>query len=234
VLFGLFLLALPGFVGFAKVACERAGSPWPTGPGNDWVSIAGYVNSPDPNSVQLSKEDLLAAAAYGLPVVLGLLVVGFGRATCAAAPRSSGAKGLFALSGLFTFAALAALVVAAVGGKLLLTTAAGYAAVGLVVFGLLAEFWFLTGVAAAGVALKRPAAARAVGLVGFVAGLAAVAATVGWDVYRSEFRPAKPGEDVLLYEQAALMLGWLLVVGVYWRAVRVLRGAIAEFLEAAG
>jgi len=34
-----------------------------------------------------------------------------------------------------------------------------------------------------------------------------------------------------MYEQAAVMLGWLMVVGVYWRSVRSVRGAVSEYLE---
>ena len=37
--------------------------------------------------------------------------------------------------------------------------------------------------------------------------------------------------DTLLYEQAGLMLGWLLLVGLYWRAVRNVRVAAQEFLD---
>ncbi|MBA4062640.1 MAG: hypothetical protein C0501_02820 [Isosphaera sp.] len=230
VLLGVLLLALPGFVGFAKAVSARAGAEWPTGPGKDWVEISGYVNTDDPNAVRLSKEELLDLVVYGVPVLLGLVFVAFGRATCGAAPRSSGAKGLFACSGLFTFLALAALSVAAVSDKLQFRPTYLYTSAGFVAALLLAEFWFLTGVAAAGVALRRPRAARAVGVVGFAFALAALAATVGWRLYVSEYRPAPATEDTLMYEQAGVMLGWLLVVGLYWRAVGALRGAIADFL----
>jgi cell division protein FtsX len=96
-----------------------------------------------------------------------------------------------------------------------------------------AEFWFLNGLTASGVALKRPKAARAVGAVGFVFFLVAAAATLGWKVYYEQFRPKPPNEDWLLYEQAGVMIGWLLMIGVYWRAVSHVRGAIREFLDAA-
>ena len=50
-------------------------------------------------------------------------------------------------------------------------------------------------------------------------------------MYYEQFRPKPPGPDWVLYEQAAVMLGWLLVIGVYWRAVSNVRGAIREFLD---
>jgi hypothetical protein len=230
VLFGLFLLALPGFVGFAKIVYPRAtGKDLPQGEG--WVSIPGVVNAPEAGAIRMTKMEQIDVAAYAIPVVLAGLCIALGRLTCGAAPRSSGAKGMFACSGLFTFLAVAALVTAAVTDKLLFNETRYYAWVGFLLLGAVAEFWFLNGLTASGVALKRPKAARAVGAVGFVFLLVAAAATVGWKVYYEQFRPKPPGPDWVLYEQAAVMLGWLLAIGVYWRAVTNVRGAIREFLD---
>src|SRR5204863_1823361 len=127
VLFGLFLLLIPGFVGFGKAVYMRSVGPLPQGEG--WVKIPGYVNDDNaPGSVRMSKPEQLDVALYAAPVILAGLVLGFGRLTCAAAPRSSGSKGLFALSGLFTLVALAALTTAGASDKLLLKETWRYAA----------------------------------------------------------------------------------------------------------
>lgn len=230
VLFALFLLALPGFVGFAKAVCVRAGVDLPRGPGGDWISISGYLNSPEPNAVKVSKEQLLDAVLYGVPVFMGGLFLAFGRLTCGAAPRSSGAKGMFALSGVFTFAALAGLVFAVGCYVLLFEEEYKYARPGVLIVAAVAEFWFLTALAASGSALKRPRAARAVGLLGFFVALMVAFATIGWRVYEKSYRPTPLTDDAGLYEHAAQMLGWLLVVGLYWRAVGAVRAAISDFL----
>lgn len=235
VLFGLFFLALPGFVGFGKLVYVRAtGNELPKGEG--WVSIPGVVNSEEAGAVRMSKMEQLDFAAYAIPVVLGGLFVSVGRLTCGAAPRSSGAKGLFVFSGLFSLVALAALVTTAATGErfLLMQDIYKYASIAFLLTAPAAEFWFLTGLAASGLALKRPKAARAVGAVGFVYLLIAAAATVGWTLYSQDVRPKRPGDDWLLYEQAGVMLGWLLLIGTYWRAVRSVRVAVREFLENAG
>ncbi len=236
VLFGLFLLALPGFVGFAKAIAQRSGTELPQGPGNDWVSIPGYINSSEPNSVVMTKPELLDAAAYGLPVILGLLFMGLGRLLCGAAPRTSGAKGVFTFSGLFTFVALAGLLAGVVcdrypleGGKGIVWAA--YAWTAFLIALVTAEFWFLTGLTASGVNLKRPGVARAVGFAAFIAMLCVTAATIGWAIYTEHYRTIPISNDTRVYEQAAIMLGWLLLIGAYWRAVRGVRGAIAELLE---
>jgi hypothetical protein len=231
VLLALLLLSLPGFVGFAKAACSRGGVVLPKGPGGDWVSIQGYINTSEPDSLQIPKEDLLDAAAYGLPILLGGLLLGFGRLTCGAAPRSSGAKGMFALSGLATFVAVAA-IVAAVGAEYLqFKEERTIARTAFFILAGVAEFWFLTGIAASGIALKRPFVARSVGLYALTVAFLVALVTIGWMIYTKNYRPSKVSEDVLMYEQAAVMLGWLLLVGMYWRAVRGLRGAISEFLD---
>jgi hypothetical protein len=230
VLFGLFWLTIPGFVGFGKMVYERSVDKLPQGDG--WVSIPGYVNDPNTvGAVKMTKVDQLDVALYAIPVVLGGLCLGFGRLTAGAAPRSSGASGLFAFSGLFTLLALASLVTAAASDKLLFRETYLYTALGFLILAALAEFWFLTGLAASGAALKRPGVSRAVGLIGFFAALAAAVPTLGWMVYYREWRPKPPDEDWKLYEQAALMIGWLLMIGVYWRAVRGVRAAISDHLE---
>jgi len=231
VLFGLFWLSIPGFVGFGKLVYTRGGNNLPEGDG--WVRIPGYVND-GPNSILKTKPEQLDAALYALPVILGGLCLSFGRLTAGAAPRSSGASGLFACSGLFTLLGLAALVTAAGCDRLLFKTEYTYAALGFLVLGGVAEFWFLTGLTASGLALKRPKVARAVGTVGFMFGLAAFLPTLGWILYTMpewKLRPSPLTDDWNLYEQAALMLGWLLLIGAYWRAVRGVRVAIRDAIS---
>ncbi|VTU00452.1 unnamed protein product [Gemmataceae bacterium] len=231
VLLGLFVLALPAFVGFAKAACAKGGVALPRGPGGDWVSIAGYVNTTDPNSIMLSKEELVNLAGYGVPVVLGGLFLSLGRLACGGVPRSSGAKGMFILSGLATPFAVAALLGAAGCDKLAMREEYPYFRYAFLILAVAAEFWFLAGLVSAGVTLKRPQAARAVGLLGLVVAVAAAVATIGWMAYEKRFQPRPVTDAVRMYEQAALMVGWLLVLGAYWRAVRSTRGAISEYLE---
>jgi hypothetical protein len=228
VLFALFFLALPGFVGFAKTLLPRLGVELPRGEG--W-SIPGYVNSKEEGAVHMTKMEQIDVLAYAAPVFLAGLALSFGRLTCGAAPRNSGARGMFACSGLFTFLALAGLVTAGVCKLLLFDETRQMAGIGFLILGSVAEFWFLSGLVASGVALKRPRAARAVGLIAFFFGLLAAVATVGWKLYEQKWRPKTLDDDWKLYEQAALMLGWILVIGVYWRAVGSVRGAISEFLE---
>lgn len=231
VLLALLFFSVAGFVGFAKAVCVRAGVALPKGPGGDWVSIPGYVNTPEPNSFPVSKEDMVDALAYGVPVLLGGLMLAFGRLTCGAAPRSSGAKGMFALSGIFTFLAVVAIVVTEGAERLLFREEHLIARNAFMILALTAEFWFLTGVASSGLALKRPVVPRSVGLLGLAVAFVAAVATIGWMLYTKQFRPKPLTEDAIMYEQAAVMLGWLMVVGTYWRAVRSLRGAISEFLD---
>jgi len=236
VLFGLFWLTIPGFVGFGKLIYTRSAGALPQGEGG--VRIPGYVNDNDvQNSVRMTKTDQLDVALYAAPVLLGGLCLTFGRLTAGAAPRSSGASGLFAGSGLFTLLALAGLLTAAVCHKdrLNIPEGYGYAAIGFLIFGALAEFWFLNGLTASGLALNHPRVARSVGLIGFLFALAAFVPTVGWTLYTEpqwKLRPAPLTEEWKLYEQAALMIGWLLVIGMYWRAVRGVRMAIRETLDA--
>ncbi len=231
VLCGLLLLAMVGFIGFTKAVCVRGGVALPQGPGDGWVSIAGYINSSEPNCVKMTKEEIFDFVLYGVPMVFGGLFLAFGRLTCGAAPRSSGAKGMFVLSGLFTLIAVATLVTAAACNKLLFTEEYQYARYGLMITALTAEFWFLTGLAVSGIALKRPKVARSVGLLGMAVAFVAAASTIGWMIYVKDYQPKPITDNAKMYEQAAVMLGWLLVVGMYWRAVRSARGAISELLE---
>lgn len=229
--FALLLLSLIAFVGFGKVVYERSVGPLPKGDGADWVKIEGYINDGGPNSVPLKKEDLLNLACYGLPVLLACVPLAFGRLIASGAPRSSGARGLFALSGLFALIGLGALVASFAFERLLLKDEFKYTWYGFLLLVPLAEFWFLTGLAASGMALKRPRAARAVGAVGFVFALTAFVATLGWELYVDFGRKHVGADDRKLLEQGALMMGWLLLIGVYWRAVRNVRSAAKEYLD---
>src|SRR5262245_1798800 len=229
VLFALFFLALPGFVGFGKAVYTRAVRHLAQGEG--WTKIDGYVNTDGPNAVRTTKMDEIHIAVYGIPGLLAGLALVFGRTTAGAAPRASGARGLFAMSGLFTLFALAGLITYLVCDKLLFKDEARYGWVAFLVCGCLAEFWFLVGLAAAGLSLKRPSAARSVGFLGFLVALGAAIALLGWDMYVLHVRPKKPDPEILLLEQAALMLGWLLTVGVYGRAVSSVRSGIREYLD---
>jgi hypothetical protein len=208
----------------------RSGNQLPQGDG--WVRVPGYVND-GPNSILRTKPEQLEAALYAVPVIIGGLCLSFGRLTAGAAPRSSGAGGLFACSGLFTLLGLAALVTAAGCDKLLFKTEYMYAALAFLILASVAEFWFLTGLTASGLALQRPKVARAVGMVGFMFALAAFIPTLGWILYTNpdwKLRPSPMNDEWNLYEQAALLIGWLLLLVVYWRAVRGVRVAIRDAL----
>jgi hypothetical protein len=111
---------------------------------------------------------------------------------------------------------------------------ADYGKIAMLICGPTAEFWFLTGLTACGLALKRPGVARAVGLFGFLVALALAIRYVGWDIYVRELRPNINPPDVPFYESMAFMIGWLLIVGVYWRAVGATRSAIREHLDTVG
>ena len=233
VLAGLVFLALPGFVEFGKLVYERSVGDLPKGDG--WIKIDGYVNSKELDSVTLSKTEEINIIAYGVPLVLGGLMLAFGRLTAGAAPRASGAKGLFTFSGLFTLLGLVSLVTFAACVKLRFEQVAGYTLLGFLVGCGLAEVWFLTGLATAGAHLKRPGVARSVGFLWFVVALLVVTGTVGWEQYVKEVRPKPVNNEVdkesLLYEAGAKMLGWLMLIGCYWRTVRVTRGAIRDFTD---
>lgn len=228
VLFGLFWFALLGVVPFGKLVYERTVGDLPDGPG--WVKIDGYLNTDGQDVIRTTQKEEIDAAAYGIPVLLGGFALALGRVVAAAAPGVSGARGLFFFSGVFSLAALVGLLSLPVCDKAGLRDVAGYATTAFVVGGGLAEFWFLIGLGTAAGAVRRPDAARAVGLFALVAGLAYLTATVGWEQYMKHGadlgRPRPLTPDWRFYEAAARMLGWLLVVGVYWRAVAAVRGAI--------
>ena len=61
-------LSLIGFVGFGKAVYTRTVGDLPSGDGTAWMSIEGYINSNGPNSVSLSKTELLNLACYGIPL----------------------------------------------------------------------------------------------------------------------------------------------------------------------
>jgi hypothetical protein len=232
--FALLWLSLIGFIGFGKAVFVRTGNELPKGDGADWVSIEGFINAPGPNSVPLKKEELLNLALYGIPVFFAGVCVVFGRLIASGAPRSSGARGLFTFSALVGLIGFAALVGSVLFERMLMKDEYKYTWHAFLILVPLAEFWFLTALTASGVALKRPKSARAVGAVAFVFALTAFVVTLGWDLYVEHGRPKKPDDEIKMYEQAALLIGWLLLVGVYWRAVRNVRGAAREYLDTVG
>jgi hypothetical protein len=236
VLFGLFWIALSfGFVPFGKLVYERTSGDLPKGEG--WVKIEGYVNTPGPDAVQLDKREEIDLLAYGVPVLLAGLALSMGRMTAGAAPRNSGAKGLYSFSGMFTLLSLAGLITWVTCDKLGRGDIAGYSRAAFWVFIVLAEFWFLLALSASGATLKRPKAVRAVGLYALVLGLAYVLVTHGWDMYANKFgpqyfgRPANPDptSEWVFYETGAMMVGFLLLIGVYWQAVAAVKRAAREF-----
>ena len=240
VLFGLFFLALPGFAEFGKHLYVRTQGALPSGAGEGWIKIEGYINSGG-KAVALSKEDIINIGCYGIPILLGGLFLFLGRLRAGAAPRSSGAKGLFAFSGLFTLVGLVGLCAYVVctkmpekQGEFPAQLVADYGKIAFLICGLTAEFWFLTGLTATGLALKQPKVARTVGLFGFVVALAVAIRYVGWDLYLKEIQPNLNVPDLPFYESMALMIGWLIVVGVLWRAVSSTRGAIRDHLGTVG
>ena len=233
VLFGLFWIALIGFVPFGKVVYERSVGELPRGEG--WVKIDGYVNDNVPNAIAISKTDEINLLAYGLPILFGGLALTLGRLTAGAAPRNSGAKGLFGFSGLFTLVALAAYPTFILCTRYGFKDIAGYAESALWVGVPLMEFWFLLALGAAGATLKRPKAVRTVGAYALMLGFGYLVGTVGWEQYVKNGsdlgRPKPLDADWKMYEEAARMLGWLLLVGLYWRAVSSVRGAAKEFVR---
>jgi hypothetical protein len=193
------------------------------------VSIEGVVNSAG-NAIQLKKEQLLNLACYGPPLLLAFLCLLFGRLRAGGAPRASGARGLFALSALFTLVWFA-LLVGYFLVEAMMPRYSGYVRLGCVFALALAEFLFLVGVTACGLALKRPGAAKAVGLFGFLLALAGVAATIGWQLYAEFARPKAPTANELMYEAGAFAGVWLVVVLAYRNAAGVVRAAAREFVE---
>jgi phage FluMu protein Com len=229
--FGLLFLFLIGFAGIGKSLYSKFVGKLPEGDGTEWVSIPEYVNAPGQKAVALNKTELLDLALYGGPVLLGSLFIVLGRLIASRAPRHSGARGLFAFSALFGFAGTAALFVWFAFAKMQLREEEKYAQLALLILLPLAEFWFLTALTASGLALMAPKTAGAVGTVGFLAALTAFTATLGWDLYQQNWRLNNLNDDLRMYEQAALLLGWLILVGSYWRAVGKVRRGAREFLD---
>lgn len=230
--FALFWLALIGFVGFGKIVYTRAtGNPLPKGDGTEWISIEGFVNSKDPNSIPLSKEQIIDLACYGVPILLAGLLMTIGRLIASGGPRMSGSRGLFAASSLFGFLAFLALLASVLFADVF-QKEVQYTREAFVVLLPLSEFWFVIGLTACGLALKRPGTARAVGMLGFLVAIG-FAAAIGWKYYLKEVRPMiKVGpDDLKLYEQAAFMIGWLLLIVVYSRSVRNVRVGVREYMD---
>ncbi|MDY3557881.1 hypothetical protein R5W23_005730 [Gemmata sp. JC673] len=227
--FSLLFVALLGFVEFGKAVYTRSVGELPKGEG--WVQIDGYINSGGPNSIPLSKTDEINLATYGLFGALAGFLMVIGRLFSGGAPRNSGAGGMFALSGLLTLVAFVSVPVWIVCEKVPFPEEVRYARLALLVSAPLAEFWFLTALTASGLALKRPKVARQVGWLGFLFALIPVLVIVGWEQYVIHGRPKKPDADWLLYEQAAILMGWLIVVVGYWRAVGGVRRGALEFIR---
>lgn len=230
--FGLLFVALLGFVELGKAGYVMAKGPLPAGDGAEWVSIEGFVNSAGEGGLRLSKEQLLDLAAYGAPLVLGLLCIALGRLIASGAPRASGAKGLFALSCLLTLVwfALPICAVCFAASKPLVSK---YTGIGFVIAFPLTEFLFLVAVTACGLALKRPGAAKAVGFFGFLLALAAVAVTIGLELYAQHARPQLLTPEYQMGEAGVFAAVWVVLVFAYRSAAGVVRRAAREFVEAA-
>lgn len=240
VLIGLFFIALPGFVPFAKAVYERSVGELP-GKEPGWVKIEGVVNTGEAGTIRTTQAEEVTVAAYGIPLVLAGFFLTIGRLTAGAAPADSGTRGLFAFSGMFTLLAVTALVAYVACDKYGFKTEAGYAKYGYTFGGAIAEFWFLVALGAAAGNLKRPKAVRTVGLLALFIGLGAICYTIGWDEY-TKFRDAElkklteteREETTPLFrlgEGAAIMLGWLILIGTYWRAVKSTRLGMRKWLE---
>ncbi|MBP3960363.1 hypothetical protein J8F10_34475 [Gemmata sp. G18] len=228
--FALLFVALLGFVGFGKAVYTRAVGELPKGEG--WVKIDGYINSGGPDAIPLTKTEEIDILTYGVPVFMAGFLLTIGRLFSSGGPRNSGSRGLFALSGLLALVSFVALLSHAVCKKAQFTEEAKYALTAFLLCAPLAEFWFLTALTASGLALKRPAVARAVGFFGFLCALIPVLVLFGLDQYKIHLQPQiQPAEDRLMYEQAALLIGWLILVGAYWRAVRGVRVAARDFIR---
>ena len=232
VLMGLFFLALPGFVPFGKQIYERSAGELPTDKDPGMVKIEGYVNTDDKDSVKINKAEELKYLAYGAPLLLAGFCLTLGRLTAGAAPRESGAKGLYAFSGMFTLIAVTGLVGFYVGKQLGFDDIRDYSKQGFIFGVVLAEFWFLIALAATAATVKQPGAVRTVGIFSLCVGLGVLIYFVGWDEYvKHTGRGAKPDAQVLLWEDAALLIGWLILIGSYYRAVKRTRVGIRSWLD---
>jgi hypothetical protein len=231
VLFGLFLLLLPGFWEFGKLIGEqRLGEKLPEGEG--WVQVDGFVNKGE-DAIKLSKREELNVLAYGAPLLLGGLMIILGRLTASSAPQTTGARGLFLWSSLFTLVAVAAVGTHFISLKMGYYELRGYASAAVAGSAVMAELLFLLGLTAVGGTLKRPRVARAAGLFAFGVGVAIpiLAEGGGWDAYRRYARPQIPNADWVLFEEAARMVGWLFLIILLWRPVGAARAAAREWLQ---
>ncbi len=233
VMLGLFFITLLGIVPFGKLVYQRIEGELPDGPG--WVKVEGYINTDGPDVIRTTQREEIDAAAYGVPVLFGGFALVVGRLVAGGAPRASGAKGLFFFSGVFTLFALVGALSIPVCEKVAFRETGEYARTALLVGGGLAEFWFLVAIGNAAGAVRRPKATRVVGGFALIVGFAYLVATVGWDQYVKHGadlgRPRPLDADWQFYEQAAKMLGWLFVVGSYWRAVGAVRYAVRLHIE---
>jgi lysylphosphatidylglycerol synthetase-like protein (DUF2156 family) len=227
VLVGLFWLTLPGLVELGKQAYVRAGNALPEGTG--WITIPGYINDPVPGAIEMSKKKQLDILLYGLPVLLGCLFLGFGRLTCGAVPGEVGARGMFALSGLFALLGGAALLAAGGAYVLFLEQEAWLLLTAALLLGGLAEVWSLIALSTVSAHLGQGRTARAAGLLVLIAGLWIAWVLYGQSYYAQTWRPqlaARP--DLPLWEASAFALAYVLTVAVYWRAVATARRAVRQ------
>lgn len=227
VLVGLCWLTIPGLVELGKLAYVRVGNTLPEGTG--WISIPGYINDTEPGAIEMSKTKQLDILLYGLPVLLGSLCLGFGRLTCGAVPGELGARGMFALSGLFTLLSGAALLTAGGAYVLLLEQEARLALTAALFFGGLAEVWSLIALSTVSAHLRQGRAARAAGLLVFITGLWVAWVLYGQSYYAQTWRPQLVARfDLPLWEGIVFALAYVLTVAVYWRTVAITRRAVRQ------
>jgi hypothetical protein len=226
-LFGLFWLTIPGLVELGKMAYVRSGNALPEGTG--WISIPGYINDNAPGAIEMDKRKQLDILLYGVSVLLGTLCLGFGRLTCGAVPSEVGVRGTFALSGLLTLLAGAALLTAGGAHVLYLENEAWMALKGALVLGGLAEVWCLIALSTVSAHLGQGRTARAAGLLVLLAGVWIAWVLYGNNYYLQQWRPQLAAQPNLpLWEQIAFALAYVLTVAVYWRAVAITRRAVRQ------
>jgi hypothetical protein len=229
---------LIGFVGVGKLGYERAtGNPLPKGDGKEWVSIEGFINADDKNAVPVSKEEIIDLACYGIPILLGSILMVFGRLIASGGPRMSGSRSLFAFSSLFMLLSLVAIAASVLFANAF-PKEARYGREALVFLLPLAEFWFVIALVACGLALKRPGTARRVGFLGFVFLLTALLTFGGVlhselfkTFYMKELKPQIPAAEVRMVEQGGIAVGWLVIIFAYWLSVRSVRVGAREYMD---
>ena len=225
---------------------ERTQGPLPqSAPGGGWVVIDQYVNTDHKDAIQTTRQEELNLLLYGLPAFLAAVSFGFGRLVASGAPRYTGASGSFAISSFCALIAFPALVTAFIlnwmenleGQRYAwvvfqqISTNEKFAWTAFLIAAVMGEILFLNALTACGASLKRGTTARAVGFIVFLYAVLAFILMVGWNLYKKEFRPKQLTDDWLLYEQAALMVGWLFMALVYWRAVRSVRSSAREYMD---